>query len=119
MENYYNYIDFNENILDSYDIDFEDLDKEYTCCICFDTSGQQKQVKLYCTHNFHTLCLKNHIENNDTICPMCRGELTESDSKNLQEVEINQSEWIINPVTKRRVKIGGRTYLYLKENNII
>ena len=36
--------------------------------------------------------------------------INDSEIKNL----FQKIEWIINPLTKRRIKIGGKTYIYLK-----
>lgn len=126
LQDHYNYIYFTENNgnLDE-DIDEEFtfqmfLNKDFACSICFDTNTNtnsnedQDVVTLECKHKFHKTCLKTHVETNNKICPMCRknieNEITE---------EERESEWIINPLTKRRVKIGSRTYKYLKENNVI
>lgn len=120
MQNYYNYIEYteqNDNEILDYD---EFINKEYTCSICYDTHDidtlniNVKDIKLDCKHNFHIDCLKNHIDKNSSICPMCRTEISQNDIG-----KINTNEWIINPLTKRRVKIGSRTYNYLIENNII
>jgi ubiquitin-protein ligase len=122
LQNYYNYIDFTENVLDSDDImiNYEEfINKEYICSICYDTNNSAviDEIKLECTHNFHNECLKSHIDKNFSICPMCRSELTTNDLKLLNV--ISKKEWIINPLTKRKVKIGSRTYNYLIENGII
>jgi len=124
LQDHYNYIYFTENNGNSdEDIDEEFtfqmfLNKDFACSICFDTNTNtnedQDVVTLECKHKFHKICLKTHVETNNKICPMCRtnieNEITE---------EERESEWIINPLTKRRVKIGSRTYKYLKENNVI
>lgn len=122
LQNHYNYIDFIESEELDNACSFEEfINKEYNCNICFDTNQTQNEtevenvVKLLCNHSFHKKCLYNHIKQNHKICPMCRGEISDE--------EINQlnfsMEWIINPLTKRKVKIGSRTYMYLKEQNII
>ena len=37
-----------------------------------------------------------------------------------QEIsDISKGEWIINPLTKRRIKVGGKTYIYLKDNGYV
>ena len=46
---------------------------------------------------------------------MCRTKITNDEIKAL----LQRVEWIINPETKRRVKIGSRTYKYLKESGVI
>jgi ubiquitin-protein ligase len=105
----YNYIDYKEKVAEDDDsLDFREfMNKEYNCAVCFDTEENVIKYKvLKCGHKFHEECLQQHIEKNGKICPMCRAE-------------IEQVQWIINPLTKRRVKIGSRTYNYLKENNII
>jgi ubiquitin-protein ligase len=83
-----------------------------------------KMITLQCNHRFHKVCLQNHIRSNNNICPMCRRELIETDTieeiqnENVQEEE-QDSIWMINPLTRRRIKIGGRTYNYLKSNGDI
>ena len=132
LQDYYNYIYFTENNGDTYeDEEFTFqmfLNKDFTCSICFDTNGtnesedvvrrqgngENEVVTLECKHKFHKTCLKTHVEINNKICPMCRKNI-ETEIENV----LNESEWIINPLTKRRVKIGSRTYKYLKENNVI
>jgi ubiquitin-protein ligase len=83
-------------------------------------------VTLVCKHSFHKACLQSHIQFNNNICPMCRRELIEElniISKEEEEIENDQEEnnsiWMINPLTRRRIKIGGRTYNYLKSNGDI
>ena len=123
-KNYYNYIYFTENNLDETsnldeEFTFEMfLNKDFVCSICFDTANEQntnenETVTLECKHKFHKTCLKTHVEINNKICPMCRKDI----ENEIKEEEKIENEWIINPLTKRRVKIGSRTYKYLKENN--
>jgi ubiquitin-protein ligase len=126
LENYYNYINFTESIdvVQNELVSFEEfVNTEYTCYICFDTlqlpTNVVEDIKLICGHQFHKDCLKLHSEINNKICPMCRRELQEEDLNKLNNQDHNKEEWIKNPLTKRRVKIGSRTYKYLKENNII
>jgi len=105
LERFYNYIDFkvgNENVL------FEEfVDMNHTCCICFDTSEFVDFTQLSCNHSFHTECLNEHVQKNNNICPMCRANITIVPT------------YMINPLTKRRIKIGGRTHRYLIENGLI
>jgi hypothetical protein len=118
MENFYNYINYTENIEVTDILNYDDfINTEYSCYICFDTNTEHnlKEIQLICGHKFHKDCLKIHSETNNEICPMCRRELHTNDLNKLHNI----NEWIINPLTKRRVKIGSRTYKYLKENNIL
>jgi hypothetical protein len=46
---------------------------------------------------------------------MCRRELIEEDHQEISTVQ-EENIWMINPLTRRRIKIGGRTYNYLKSN---
>lgn len=139
LQNMYCYIDYKDNYLNINEeentIEFEDfINRDYKCNICFDTTTQEiiqeeeetkNLVKLECNHSFHKQCLYSHIETNIGICPMCRNKIDEqvikmieSDIKNPNERKII-GDWIINPLTKRKVKIGSRTYNNLKENGII
>jgi hypothetical protein len=45
---------------------------------------------------------------------MCRTELEENEL-----VEQLNEIWMINPSTKRRIKIGGKTWNYLKNSGLI
>jgi ubiquitin-protein ligase len=111
LQHTYNYIDYKEKVLDENErLDYKEfMTKEYACHICFDTEEYDDNTVLNCGHKFHKKCLEQHIEKNLAICPMCRAEI----------VNEPQEEWIINPQTKRRVKVGSRTYRYLKDNKII
>jgi len=46
---------------------------------------------------------------------MCRKEISDDEINTL----FKKIEWIINPLTKRRIKIGGKTYMYLHDNGYI
>jgi hypothetical protein len=98
---------------------------DYDCCICYDTlpsnedtlpeSSNKGTITLGCNHSFHKACLQSHIQANNNICPMCRRELIEEDQQKISSVQ-EENIWMINPLTRRRIKIGGRTYNYLKSN---
>jgi ubiquitin-protein ligase len=83
------------------------LDKDFDCSICYDTHPSTKQVTLHCQHAFHQDCLDEHVQKNGDLCPMCRADI------------VTDVEWMINPYTKRRIKVGGRTYLFLEENGML
>lgn len=88
----------------------EDPSRDYHCTICFDTNTQaHNDVTLSCNHTFHKDCLERHIESNKEVCPMCRHPI---------EVELLERRplWIINPLTKRKIKVGGKTYQSLLEH---
>jgi len=125
LQHLYNYLDYTEcNTEDIIDFN-EFMTRDYTCNICFDTEAYSHSIELECRHKFHTSCLKSHAEANNYLCPMCRKELTSTDETRLNatviiEEPLNpQSEWIVNPLTKRRVKVGSRTYNHLIEQGII
>lgn len=104
LQHFYNYMEYKE-IKGDDDIDFKAFAvTNYSCNICFDTTLGETTVTC-CNHQFHKNCLKQHIETNQPLCPMCRANI--------------DSAWMINPHTKRRIKIGGRTHTYLVENNLI
>lgn len=123
LNNHYQYIDFKENhtIEDATaDIDFNTfLNTDYNCQICFDTSNTKSEIiKLTCQHSFHTKCLKTHINNNGCICSLCREAISEDINKKLV-CNVEAVDWIINPETKRRVKIGSKTYNRLVADGIL
>jgi ubiquitin-protein ligase len=121
LQNSYNYIDYierkygndndiDQNLLESFD-DF--INKEYDCNICFDTNQTDNDiVNLSCNHCFHESCLYSHIKQNQKLCSMCRKEILDDEINKL----FKKIEWVINPLTKRRIKIGGKTYIELKDN---
>jgi ubiquitin-protein ligase len=115
LENFYNYIEFNT----TFDADAQQytfVDMNHHCCICFDTTENANDYSILpCNHKFHTSCLNKHIQKNNNICPMCRMDL---DTPQQQDPQNNtpQDTWIINPLTKRRIKVGGKTYKYLVDN---
>lgn len=135
MQNYYNYIDFTENLdQDENEVTFEEfMSREYKCCICYDTNFSQEiqetqemqEIQEFCLetckHSFHNECLRAHIETNTNVCPMCRTELSDNDFNLLTKRKIDQEdeEWMINPLTRRRIKIGGKTWSYLKASGSI
>ena len=124
LEQYYEYVTFkdtdNYNDTDNYDneigseIDGEIEGDDVKCAICFD---HIELITLSCNHTFHIDCLQEHIKNNGEICSLCRTCLTESDLTLTKLTETNT--WIINPQTKRRVKIGSKTYQRLKIEGVI
>jgi len=128
---WYNFIDYKEHVEDeNLDLSFNDFSKtEYSCNICFDTNGgippYDEQIKLSCKHTFHINCIKLHVKNNSNICSLCRTDINKEDLDKILDKILdteNNSEntsWIINPETKRKVKIGSRTYKRLKLENII
>lgn len=128
LEQYYQFIDYKEN----FELDDEQLDyttfitKEYKCNICFDTSDYDNNqvISLSCKHSFHYQCINNHIQNNGNVCSLCRNTISDSDLKIINhncKISLKRplDDWIINPETKRRVKIGSRTYQRLIAENII
>ena len=145
LQYYYNYIEDNVDndiediteiscIRSLIDVDKIDRFGHYECNICFDTINNKSDesdesdesnydfIKLQCNHKFHKDCLKTHIQENNTICSMCRNELTDTELAKLNETEeCNDSEevWLVNPVTKRRIKKGGKTHKQLIDNGIL
>jgi hypothetical protein len=100
----------------------------FECDICFDTSEEVSNVMiLECKHHFHHLCLLNHIQNNGNICPLCRRNITvpaqkrplEDDDDEDGRRQGKEEHYVINPETKRRIKVGGRVYNNLMERGII
>lgn len=123
LEQCYQYIDYRDNYAtQGEEIDYDSfINKEYNCNICFDTIDDNKIINLKCKHSFHNKCLYVHINNNGNICSLCRNEIDSNDLKQIKcSIKRNlEEEWIINPETKRRVKVGGRTYQRLIDEGII
>ena len=99
----------------------DSMDVVENCSICLDNLNNSNPIHELdeCKHKFHKTCLKTHVEINNKICPMCRKNIENEIVEEKTENEWIINPWIINPLTKRRVKIGSRTYKYLKENNVI
>lgn len=144
LQDFYNYIDYTDRI--DTNIGFAEFcNNDYSCNICYDTDETQCNLndfyELNCFHKFHKECLKTHVENNNNVCPMCRYEITDDEVQNIylennnnnnnnnkHENDLNNNNlyyrddpelWIINPLTKRRVKKGSKTYKQLIKNSII
>jgi ubiquitin-protein ligase len=118
LQNYYMYIDYidKQNQPVNTSLDFtEFLKADFDCSICYDTNSEGSEFKILdCQHKFHKNCLERHINNNQALCPMCRSRLVAQ-----PDTTIQQPEYIISPLTHRRVKKGTRTYKWLLENNHI
>lgn len=110
LQEYYMFIDYKED-----DVVCDTPDSQnYDCDICFDTSVDNGVLETLkeCGHTFHQTCISNHIKNNLALCPMCRAEIKEA----VIEIEV---DYIINPTTQRRIKVGGKTYNTLVNQGII
>ena len=116
IQEYYNYINYTENIAYNKEIDFEEFrNLDYNCNICFDTQNDSPIVTLNCNHKFHKNCLNEHVNTNQKLCSMCRREISDEEISNINDNDV----WIINPLTKRKVKVGSRTYKSLVEQRVI
>ncbi len=103
LENYYN--DIEQTIIPHNNAI---LNPNYNCNICYDTKRDKCIINLLCNHTFHNICINNHIKKTSNLCPICR---------NVIEFDIDDT--IINPITNRKIKIGGKIWKYLTDNNII
>jgi hypothetical protein len=94
--------------------DMEEFGENFKCEICFDTNETiELYIKLSCNHSFHICCLKNHIKENGKICSLCRKTVVNKDEKMLKD------SYVINPITKRKIKINGKLYEKLKNNGVV
>lgn len=132
---WYNFLDYKENFEineNTEGISFNTFtNTDYMCNICFDTEQNEQTeqteqteqneqtINLSCKHKFHLKCLKLHTEVNGNICSLCRTDITVENIEKINEFIILTFNWIINPETKRKVKIGSKTYKRLKQENII
>jgi len=126
LEQHYQYIDYKDNFAsEDEDIDYNSfITKDYKCNICFDTGELCNEIiTLACKHSFHIKCLDIHTSNNGNICSLCRRDINTDDlniiKNKCKSLKRNLEDWIINPETKRRVKVGSRTYLRLIDEGII
>lgn len=111
IEQVYRYIKSKEILPNK--VELIDPDVSFKCDVCFDTEiFTDYEDGLECKHKFHKECLDNHIKNNGDICPMCRRDIKKKPSR---KREACSDEYMINPETKRRIKIGGRVYKHLKK----
>jgi ubiquitin-protein ligase len=94
----------------------EKSEENIKCNICFDTKQSIKDiiVKLSCNHLFHINCIKQNLLNNEDVCPMCRKELSMCDRLIIE----TDNKLTINPLTKRKIKVNGKTYKYLLNKGI-
>jgi hypothetical protein len=94
----------------------EKLEENINCNICFDTKQTLTDIiiKLSCNHLFHINCIKQNLLNNEDVCPMCRKELTMCDKLIIE----TDNKLTINPLTKRKIKINGKTYKYLLNKGV-
>ena len=127
LEQHYQYIDYKENFaIDGEELDYNSfINKDYKCNICFDTieTSEDDVINLTCNHSFHIKCLNIHMTNNGNICSLCRNQVNSNDlniiTHKCKSLKRSLEDWIINPETKRRVKVGSRTYLRLIDEGII
>lgn len=127
LEQHYQYIDYKENFaMEGEEMDYNSfIDKNYKCNICFDTieSNEDDIINLTCKHSFHIKCLNTHMSTNGNICSLCRNQVDSNDlniiTSKCKSLKRSLEDWIINPETKRRVKVGSRTYLRLIDEGII
>ena len=115
LSGYYSYIEYKEIVENP--VEFKIFNTtDYNCQICFDTKDSEYDTyKTNCGHHFHKSCLVEHCENNNKLCPMCR---TDIEVENEEKTQHN-SEWLINPLTKRKIKKGGKTYQELKQQGVL
>jgi ubiquitin-conjugating enzyme E2 G2 len=116
LENIYQYIDYT-NQKENNELNFKEfLEIDYKCNICFDTIDPINPIiQLSCKHTFHKKCLFNHNKNNGNICSLCRKTLSDTEIINTR---IEEETFTINPITNRRIKIGGKVYLKLIKDGV-
>lgn len=111
IHGYYDYV-FTEHVQNEPEHvqnDFKELDNinEVNCNICFEKKNENEEfITLECNHVFHINCIKRHILYNGKLCSLCRNK-TIVDEK------------IINPETKKKIKIDGITYKKLLKKGVI
>lgn len=111
----YSYIDYVESVGHESAMLYGDFaSKEWDCNICFDTCEDTQQIALGCGHKFHKTCVMRHMSTNNTLCPMCRAEVLPHVQKAL-DIQM----WTVNPQTRRRIKIGGKTWQDLRDSGIL
>jgi hypothetical protein len=81
---------------------------EFNCNICFDTTNEttseNKCISIECNHQFHIYCIKRHVLYNGQKCPICRSDTS-------------LDEWLINPLTNKKIKIDNVTFKKLMKAN--
>ena len=117
LSGYYSYISPNNKWLEDQTTNSDSNESmsitQHACEICFDTYDYKQFVRTNCNHNFHKRCLDQHVKTNNNICPLCRSELSNVLSSPVSDL------WLINPITKRRIKVGGKTYNELRDAGVI
>ena len=103
-------------------------DSQTDCGICYDTSENSGNLfTTKCGHVFHTDCFLRHVITNGKICSLCRNEdpgdpppvVIEQQRGTKRKFEEIEEEYITNPLTGRKVLVGGRTYTRLVSAGII
>lgn len=90
----------------------EPVNLNFRCNICFDSfeaESFERVITLKCSHTFHEKCLEIHGKNNGNVCPLCRTEYRIK----------RELDTLINPETKRRIKIGGKVYKDLVDRGVL
>lgn len=83
-----------------------ELALDFNCNICYGTDDSEiDTIALECKHTFHKSCIIKHGNANGLVCPLCRSTYSLNTKRELEE-----DTYIINPETKRRIKIGGKVY---------
>lgn len=114
IENIYRFITFkNNNVVPINNlnqtteiVNFDNFGN-FDCDICFDTTKHKKCTTLSCNHKFHNICLSKHIKENGKICSLCRKEISEEP---ITTPVTPPGLYVINPFTKRKIKINGKLY---------
>jgi hypothetical protein len=48
------------------------------CSICYEGITQRAQVRLECSHRFHSRCIRKWVDSDHLTCPLCRTTLSEA-----------------------------------------
>lgn len=106
IENYYNDCISLDDIIIVKELNDLNVECDYKCCICFDTLVEVDNTELECGHSFHTYCIKRHVLHNNQVCSLCRASTV-------------VNEWLVNPLTNKKIKIDSLTFKKLKTDSII
>lgn len=120
LQDCYSCIEYNSYFEDDLEYNLFDLkDTNYSCNICYDTFEDVETIELDCGHIFHKECCKLHVKNNNKLCSMCRTDITDDKILLLEINNEEPPEYIINPQTNRRIKVGGKVWKSLINEGVI
>ncbi|GFX86615.1 hypothetical protein TNCV_1994771 [Trichonephila clavipes] len=67
------------------------------CCICLNSDDFERYTLSQCQHTFHSICLREWLDNGKSTCPYCRGKVLKKD-----KISIGCGAWILEFLRKNK-----------------